>query len=148
MTLGILHDPWRQRRHRRPRRYNTMVEFKANPRDEDYLRALFAERYPGGRIGGVDDIGSAAVVVLLYPDAIGIGWSAVEREVRARAPAGTELRVLNGRRRDFALDTRMRRALAVRRVLETALIGEAVLAAVLLVLTPALLGWDLLRGRR
>ena len=148
MTLGILHDPWPQRRRRPPRRYRTMVEFKANPRDETYLRALFAERYPGGRIGGVQDAGDAELVVLLYPDAIGIGWSAVEREIRARARPGTALRVLNGRRRDFALDRRMRCRLALRRVLETAVVGEAVLAAVLLVSTPPLLAWDLLRGRR
>ena len=125
-----------------------MVEFKANPRDEAYLRALFAERYPDGRIGALSEAGNADVVVLLYPDAIGIGWSAVERDVRSRAGAGTELRALNGRRRDFALDRAMRRRLAVRRAFETALLGEALFTAVLLLATPPLLAWDLLRGRR
>jgi hypothetical protein len=148
MTLGILHDPWPGLRGRGPRRYRTMVEFKANPRDEPYLRALFAERYPGGRIGGLDEVAQAARVVLLYPDAIGIGWSGIERGVRRRARPGAELRVLNGRRRDFALDGAMRRRLAVRRAFESALLGETLFTALFLLATPPLLAWDLLRGRR
>jgi hypothetical protein len=148
MTLGILHDPWPALRGRGPRRYRTMVEFKANPRDEHYLRELFAERHPGGRIGGLDEVTQAEGVVLLYPDAIGIGWSSVEREVRRRMRPGAELRVLNGRRRDFALDRAMRRRLAVRRAFETAVLGEALFTALFLLATPPLLAWDLLRGRR
>jgi hypothetical protein len=148
MTLGILHDPWPQRRDRQPRRYRKMVEFKANPRDEAYMRALFAERYPDGCIGEAGEATTADRVVLLYPDAIGIGWAAVERRVRAAARPSAEIRVLNGRRRDFALNRRTYRTLAVRRVLESALLGEAVLTAIFLVLTPPLLAWDLVRGRR
>jgi hypothetical protein len=148
MTLGVLHNPWPARRTWPLRRYKTMVAFKANPRDEGYLRALFAERYPGGRIGGVGDVAAADRVVLLYPDAIGIGWRAVERRARSTARPGVEIRVLNGRRRDFVLDRRMRRRLALRRMLEIGLVGEAILTAIFLVLTPPLLAWDLVRGRR
>jgi hypothetical protein len=148
MTIGVLHDPWRTRRGGLLRRYRAMVEYKANPRDEAYLRALFAERYPAGRIGHLADTAAAQRVVLLYPDAIGLGWSPVEREVRATAPPGTEIRVLNGRRRDFELDPRTRRQLAVRRVLEAGLVGEVIFSAAFLVATPILLAVDALRGRR
>jgi hypothetical protein len=147
MTLGVLHDPWPARRSRPLRRYRTMVEYKANPRDEAYLRALFAERYPDGRLVGPDDVQGAERVVLLYPDAIGLGWNDVERAVGRAAP-GAEVRVLNGRRRDFALDARTRRRLRLRRGLETTVAGEALFALVFVLATPVLLAWDALRGRR
>jgi hypothetical protein len=150
MTIGIPHDPWPARRGGTGvlRRYRTMVEFKANPRDEAYLRALFAERYPAGRLGTLDDVARAERVVLVYPDAIGVGWGPMERRVRERARQGTELRVLNGRRRDFALDGRTRRHLHLRRILETSLAGEALATVLFLLATGPLLAADLLRGRR
>jgi len=144
MTIGILHDPWPHRRG--PRRYRTMVEFKANPRDEAYMRELFAERYPDGRTGAVGDVPGADRVVLLFPDAIGVGWRSIEQQVAGAS--GVEVRVLNGRCRDFVLDAPTRRRLAARRILETLLVGEAVAAALFLLTTPFLLGWDLLRGHR
>lgn len=145
MTVGILHDPWPAWRGRRPRRYRVMVEFKANPRDASYMRALFAERYPDGTIGDAATAAAADRVVLLYPDATGLGWAPVER---ALLGGGAEVRVLNGRRRDFALDPATRRRLRLRRVAETALLGEALMTAAVVVATPFLLTWDLLRGRR
>jgi hypothetical protein len=130
------------------RRYRTMVEFKANPRDEAYMRALFAERYPAGRVGAPEDAPGAERIVLLYPDAIGLGWRPVERAlIRCVAP-GVELRVLNGRRRDFLLDRRARCRLELRRALETSLAGEAAATVTFVLLTPILLAWDVLRGRR
>jgi hypothetical protein len=125
-----------------------MVEFKANPRDESYMRELFAERYPDGRVGGPGDVAGADRIVLLYPDAIGLGWGQVERGVIRQAAPGTELRVLNGRRRDFVLGRGIRRRLRLRRMFETALVGEAAATVGFLVMTPPLLLWDSLRGRR
>jgi hypothetical protein len=148
MTVGVLYDPWPARRGRWLRRYRTMVEFKANPRDEVYMRALFAERYPDGRVGGPDDVAGADRIVLLYPDAIGLGWGPVERRLIRQAAPGTEVRVLNGRRRDFVLDRRARRGLERRRLLETALVGEAAATVLFVLATPVLLAWDVLRGRR
>ncbi|HET6865346.1 MAG TPA: hypothetical protein VFH80_05460 [Solirubrobacteraceae bacterium] len=148
MTVGVLYDPWPARREGRVRRYRTMVEFKANPRDEAYMRALFAERYADGRLGGPADVSGAEQIVLLYPDAIGVGWRPVERAVMRRAAPGAELRVLNGRRRDFVLDRRARFRLELRRLFETALIGEAAATVTFVLLTPVLLARDVLRGRR
>ena len=148
MTVGVLHDPWPPRRKGWLRRYRTMVEFKANPRDEAYMRALFAERYPDGRLGGPEDVSGADRVVLLYSDAIGLGWGPVERSLMRRAAPGVEVRVLNGRRRDYVLDRRTRLRLELRRWLEMALVGEAVATAAFVLLAPVLLTWDVLRGRR
>jgi len=148
MTVGVLYDPWSARREGRLRRYRTMVEFKANPRDEVYMRALFVERYPGGRLGGPEDVSAARRVVFLYPDAIGLGWRPMEQAIMRRAAPDAELRVLNGRRRDFVLDRRARSRLGLRRALETALVGEAVATGVFLLLTPVFLTLDLMRGRR
>jgi len=144
----VLYDPWPARRERPVRRYRTMVEFKANPRDEAYMRALFAERYPDGRLGGLEDVPEAERVVLLYPDATGLGWRPLEQALMRRAAPSAELRVLNGRRRDFVLDRGARTRLGLRRALETALVGEAAATVVFLVLAPVLLAWDLLRGRQ
>lgn len=148
MTVGVLHNPWVKRRGGPLRRYHTMLELKANPRDEHYLRELFAERYPDGRVGGSESISDADRVVLLYADAIGLGWGGVERSIRRRAPQGAELRVLNGRRRDFALDAGMRRGLQLRRIMERTLAGEAFFTLAFLALTPFLTATDRIRGRR
>ena len=148
MTVGVWHDPWPAWRARSLRRYRSMVEFKANPRDEAYMRALFAERHPEALLRSPDEVGGATRVVLLYPDATGIGWSEVERRVRAAAGPGAEIVALNGRRREMPLDGRTRRALALRRLLEVGLVGEAAATLLFLAATPVLLAWDLLRGRR
>ena len=145
MTVGILHDPWPAWRARGPRRYRVMVEFKANPRDAAYMRALFAERYPEGTIGDAAAAAGAERVVLLYGDAIGLGWAPVERGLLR---GGAEVRVLNGRRRDFALDRATRLRLRLRRAAERSLAGEAVFTIAFVAATPFLLAFDLLRGRR
>jgi hypothetical protein len=93
-------------------------------------------------------VSGAQQIVLLYPDAIGLGWGPVERAVLRRAAPGAEVRVLNGRRRDFVLDRRARFRLELRRWFETALIGEAAATVSFVLLTPVLLAWDVLRGRR
>lgn len=125
------------------RAYRRTLFNKANPRSPEYMQALFAERYPEGRLeGGL--LEGASEIVLLFPDAIGLGYGAIER----RLPAGVPVRVLNGRRREFALDTRARRALRVRRLLERTMAVEAAALAVAAAATPVLLLADLARGRR
>jgi hypothetical protein len=148
MTLGVLYDPWPARRVGPLRRYRTMVEFKANPRDEAYMRRLFAERYPEGTLGTADDVGAAKRIVLLFPDAIGVGWTHVERRVTELGGGIVEVRVLNGRRRDFVLDRRTHRRLRLRRLLETTLGAEVIATVLFVVMTPPLLAWDLVQGRR
>ncbi len=125
------------------RAYRKTLYLKANPRPADYMRRLFAERYPDGRLEPAPPA-DAAQIVLLYPDAIGLGFGSIER----RLPAGVPVRVLNGRRRDFTLDRRTRRALALRRALERSMIVESAALALAVAATPILLAADLARGRR
>jgi hypothetical protein len=126
------------------RAYRRRLLEKSNPRPPQYMRDLFAERHPNGTIESDVPARDADEIVLLYPDAIGLGFGAIER----RLPSGVPVRVVNGRRRDFALDRRTRRALALRRALERTMAFEAVALAAAAVATPALLVVDLVRGRR
>ena len=148
-TVGVLAQPLE--RHADGGRYWRGVIHKANPRSAQYMHDLFAELAPDGRLvpEGPDlasALSGAERVILLYPDAIGLGWGPVERTVRRVAPASTE--VLNGRRRHFALDEATRRSLWVRRTLERTMLGELVMASLLVGLAAVLWPIDAARGRR
>ena len=134
--------------------YRKVQWHKANPRSESYMRELFRERYPEGeyRVAGADGhwleaIRTARTVVLLYPDAIGQGFYRLERRLFCVKPAHAEVRVLNGRRRNFRLERSVLWGLRGRRVLESTLAGELLATGLFLVLSPLLVVWDLLRGR-
>lgn len=125
------------------------------PRDEAYMRTLFAERFPAGRFIDIDadpdwrrSLAGATSVVLLYPDPIGFGFRAVERAAREAMAAHGTLRALTGRRREFQLSRSMRFHLGLRRLLTRCLVVEAVLGGALLVATPFLVAVDRLSGRR
>jgi len=158
-VLGIFHNPWRSEYdpHRSVAElYRRAVWLKANPRDEDYMKALFSERYPQGTFVDADRdaawprrLEAADTVVLLYPDSIGIDFAKIESAVlRGRRSGAVEVRVLNGRRRDFALSGRVRRELRWRRLAERAMLGEALMIVGFVVVTPFFVAADLLRGRR
>jgi hypothetical protein len=147
-TVGVLAQPLE--RHADGGRYWRGVIHKANPRSEAYMRDLFAEVAPEGRLvaEGPDlaaEVAGAERVILLYPDAIGLGWGGVERALRGAAP---KTEVLNGRRRHFALDGRALRELRLRRVLERTMLGELVMATLVLGLAVVLWPLDAVRGRR
>jgi hypothetical protein len=84
--------------------------------------------------------------VLLYPDATGLGFGPLER--RLLAGSATPPVVLNGRRRTFVLDAPRRRSLRLRRLLERAMLGEALALGLIAVVTVPLVLSDLVRGRR
>jgi hypothetical protein len=158
-VLGIFHDRWVRIRQvptsfRNPLGlWKKAVWYKANPRSSDYMKALFAERYPGATFvdtgAGVISaatMAAASKVVLLYPDSIGLGYSAIERGVARNAPHAA-IEVLNGRRRQFAFDRKSRWALRSRRCLEWTMLIECFAGIVLLLATPFLLLFDLVRGK-
>ena len=158
-VVGIFHDSWVRIRQvptsfRNPfGLWLKAVWFKANPRSSDYMKALFAERYPGatfldtgaGPISVATMVGSSKVV-LLYPDSIGLGYSAIERGI-ARNASHAAVEVLNGRRRQFAFDRRSRWALRCRRFLEWTMLIECFAGVILLLATPFLLLIDFVRGK-
>jgi len=136
-------------------KFRWAIWYKANPRDEAYMRALFAEQYPAGHFIDMDattdwptHIGDARTIILLYPDAIGLGFAATENIARAALRDGAALRVLNGRRRSFLLNASTQRALRRRRWLERWMVGEILFSGLFLAVTPFMLLTDLARGRR
>ncbi len=158
--IALFHDPWAglAQEPASPRHPLTLwwqaMRFKANPRSAAYMRERLAEAFPDARFVDVaaeprwaEMLGGADAVVLLYPDSIGIGFGAIERRLR-RAVPGAAIRVLNGRRRVFALDGATRRRLRIRRALERSMVIECVLGALFLIATPILLGIDRARGSR
>jgi hypothetical protein len=150
-VVGVLYYPWGEDYgypalpRKRPRRiYRRTLWWKSNPRSRDYMRALFRERYPDAELHEGDSPPPPADnTVLLYPDAIGLGFAPRERELRGRPG----LRALNGRRREFALDRPTLRALRVRRLLERTMLLEAVALPLFVALAAPLWLFDALRGR-
>jgi hypothetical protein len=117
------------------------------------MRDLFLAHVPGGRVVDAgpemtEALTSADRVLLLYPDAVGLGWRPIEQVVRGAAPASTPIEVLNGRGRSFMLDSRTRPALRLRRVLERTMVVELAAAPLIVGLAPALWVIDAIRGRR
>ncbi len=83
-------------------------------------------------------------LVLLYPDAIGLGWSPLERALRRRF---NNVKVLNGRKRFFQLDGKELIQLRVRRFLEITFLPEIIFAPFLLIYGTVLTIKDKIRGR-
>ncbi len=161
-TLGLYYDMWSDgeagppARSRNPRHlYQRAVWFKSNPRGASAMEQLFLELFPDGRFvdvaktnGWRREAADCDTVVLLYPDAIGLGFGAIERQVLRNRTRNGRTRVLNGRKRDFLLTPTVRRGLRLRRILERTMAGELLFALVFLAATPLMLGIDLVRGRR
>jgi hypothetical protein len=158
--VGMFYDPWRRIREaptsfRNPLRlWKKAVWYRANPRSDAYMEALLSERYRDARILRIEDQAQpldldrrTSRVVLIYPDAIGLGFAPVERSI-ARAMPDAEVEVLNGRGRQFVLDKRSRFDLGYRRLLEWTMLGEIVAGLVILVVTPVLILIDSMRIRR
>src|SRR4051794_26666193 len=80
------------------RAYRRALLEKSTPRSVEYMRALAAERLPATPVATTAPP-DAEEVVLLYPDAIGLGFAQIERHL----PQAATVRVLNGRRREFIL---------------------------------------------
>lgn len=160
-VIGLFSRPWpeglevsRPPAHHPVRMYRWAVWYKANPRDEDYMRGLFHERFPEGRFINIDRdrqwraaAARAEKVVLLYPDATGLGFARLEREVKRLLPPWGTLSVLNGRRREFRLTPPTLLALKTRRLLERSLVAELAATFLFLAAGPILALKDWGSGR-
>jgi hypothetical protein len=159
-VIALFHSPWPTAGLARPPRsrpwaqYRYAVWYKANPRGADYMRALQRELIPDAewvdtreqpqwtsRLAQVD------MIVLLYPDAIGLGFGAVESAVFAHKLDWAAVEVLNGRRRQFRLNDATRFGLRLRRLLEWSMLLELLFLPVFVVVTPLLWAIDAVRGR-
>jgi hypothetical protein len=101
----------------------------------------------GGAIANYD-WAAADRVVLLWPDANGVGWSQVEKNVFRRIGSNTRLMVLNGRRRFFELSRGRWLVWRLRRFLDKWFIGDLFALVLLLSIAPVLWAFDRLKGRR
>lgn len=154
--IGIFSYPWRNDfDEKNPfELYRKAVHFKANPRSEDYLKALFLAHYPGGVFINIDgnagwnkDISSAEKVIVLYPDSIGMGFLKIESEIFKYKRKSTSVYVLNGRKRKFFLNNYTRAQLYLRRFIEHYMLGEIFITIAFLFITPFFLIGDLARRR-
>ncbi len=134
-------------------RYLKAMHSKANPRNESYMRELALEHYHDAMFlnysieNNCSKLKSASKIVLLYPDATGIGFNKIEKEVFSIVNNSSKVCVLNGRRRKFKLGKKERYMLLVRRILEKTMFFEFVFIIVFLIVTPFFLIFDWIRGR-
>jgi len=84
-------------------------------------------------------------VVLVYQDALGLGWAGLEAKIRAVAQG--ELVFVNGRRRIMVLDSRARRRLRWRRAMARTRVGELLLSVIVVPVSLVWAGLDGLRGK-
>ncbi len=118
------------------------------------MRALAATAWPEAEIIEIDGavpverLGRASAIVLLWPDATGYGWTPIERAVFGAKRPDARVFALTGRRRTIELLPRTLLAFRVRRLVERLWVGEALLAAALLLSAPFLVVWDFARGHR
>jgi hypothetical protein len=159
-TVAVFYSPWPADGVKRPPRsrplaqYRYAVWYKANPRSAGYMRTLQQERFPDAEwveVGAGRDwlnrVSQAHTLVLLYPDAIGLRFGAIERLILSRKTKSATVEILNGRRRQFKLTSLTRWGLRLRRFLEWTMLPEMVFIPVFIVVTPVLWTIDAVRGR-
>jgi len=132
-------------------RLNRFHDGRANPRSLAYMKETI-----NSRIGslGVEQMNDLSIlpridfseidqIVLLWPDANGMGWFNIERQVFRAKKAGTHVYVLNGRRRLFELPRSLWREYRVRRFLEKSFILEIGVIVLFFITAPVLTLWDM-----
>lgn len=136
-------------------KYRRLIWYNAFPRPETYVRELAATLAPSGAFVDVDadpawaeKAAKADVVVLAYPDAIGLGYGPVERRIAATRKPWAAMRVINGNGRQFVLTPAVRASLLLRRLLARTLLGELLFTVAFVLVTPIFLLVDGIRGRR
>jgi len=135
------------------RKYHTAIQWRSNPRPEDYMRLLFESQCEGSEFislktsSDTPDLKDYDQVILLYPDSIGLGFSKLEKHCLTNTSNGTDIMALNGRKRLFKLDTKTLYRLRFKRFIERSLLPELLFMAVFIIITPFLWAIDSLRGR-
>lgn len=81
-------------------------------------------------------------VLLIYPDALGLGWAPLESHLPS-----VPVYVVNGRRRIFSLNASTSRRLRWRRLLANTRVTELLATIAIVPLAAGLAAWDALRGK-
>lgn len=159
-VVALYHSPWPCAGLTRPASfqpialYRYAIWYRANPRSADYMRALLQEHFPTAEwlntsvdTDWIQRISRADTIILLYPDAIGLGFAGIERIIATQKSVWTNVHVLNGRRRCFHLNSATRRGLRLRRVLARTMFVEFLMLPIFVIATPVLWVIDAMRGR-
>ena len=137
------------------RRLDNIRRYKQARRSPEYMRALAVER-AGPDVAFVDvaDISRPGLldgterIFLLWDDAIGAGWGVADLKVMMKAAPSASVTVLNGRRRSFQLTPQALAGTWARRFVEATFLGELLFTIAFVVVSPFIVGLDLVRGRR
>jgi len=125
-------------------------EYRGSVRPLSYMKELVHSRI--GKIDSVDtmempllsqvDVFQFRQIVLLWPDANGMGWFNIERQIFKRKQADTPVYVLNGRRRLFELPRKQWGAFRIKRFIEKTFLLEIGVLLLFIVTAPILAVWD------
>ena len=127
-----------------PHKLHQVVCQRSNSRSEEYMNKLVQERFPEVELINSSDPHDNSELILLYPDAIGLGWSRLEKKMLREFKKVT---VLNGRHRYFDLNHKEIFKLRLRRFLECTFLPEMVFAPFILILGITLAIKDKIIGR-
>lgn len=128
--------------------------YRRCPRDKNYMRDLFHKVFNGDyQFSDADELKAELVrqaeeIVLLWPDGNGYGWFGTEYKVLRWKNRDCSVLVLNGRHRHFQFSPGLWLSYLSRRTLERFWIGEIVFSLIFVVVSPLIVVWDLVRGRR
>jgi hypothetical protein len=156
-VVGLYYDPLARNSQRKGVGGRLYMHYMAllAPRDESYMRHIFEQRYPGASFlnAGIDgnwqtEIKTAEKIVLLFPDAIGFGFSRLEHQVRGLKSATAEVCFLNGRTRTLQISASVRSQLRLRRLLVRFLVFEMLAIVPFFFATLWFAGSDRVRGRK
>ena len=136
---------------------NSHIEGERNRRDQEYMKKLATAVLPNWPsdytvfwdIQSIKeiDIDGVGNIVLIWPDANGLSWSAIERYIFKNKSASVAVGVLNGRGRYFELTPSLWRKFKWRRFLEKGKVLEWAMLVGFVIGTPFLLIWDIFRRR-
>ncbi|GAJ46482.1 hypothetical protein HE1_00817 [Holospora elegans E1] len=112
-----------------PEKLYRVVCQRSNPRSKEYMINLLHENFPEAELIELEQLHFPAKIILLYPDATGLGWSKIETRLKTQTQ---DITVLNGRKRVFELTPSTRKTLLFRRFLEMTFLPEILLTPLIL----------------
>jgi hypothetical protein len=134
------------------------VRIGQSTRSREYMKTLAQSLFPEFQASAKLTVGEdgflpqidwqrTSEVVLLWPDANGMGWRHIENQVFRNAPSGTRITAVNGRRRRLALTRSRLAGLRWKRGLEKTLAFELAFTVAFVLITPVLILSDFARRR-
>ena len=127
---------------------------RGNPRSLTYMKELVGRHMgdidlvPMHDLSMLSQVSTVEQIILLWPDANGMGWFDIERQVFKQKKASSDVYVLNGRRRLFELQRNRWRAFRLKRFLEKSFLLEIGVLSLFMVTAPVLALWDGISERR